>query len=52
MLKAPPALLSLSATIPDGTVGELEVSVTNIVSVTDWPAVKLLEPGVIVVLVE
>jgi hypothetical protein len=52
MLNVPPALLSLSATIPDGTVGGLEVSVTSIVSVTVPLAVKVLELGVMLRLVE
>ena len=51
-LKVPPALLSVSVTIPAGIVGELEVSETNIVNVTDPPAVVLLELDVMVTLVE
>ena len=51
ILNVPPALPSLNATIPDGVVEELEVSVTEIVRVTDPPAVKLLELGVMVTLV-
>ena len=52
ILKVPPALLSLSATIPEGTVGELEVSVTDIVSVIELPALNVLELDVIDALVE
>ena len=51
ILNIPPALPSLNATIPDGIVEELEVSVTEIVRVTDPPTVKLLELGVMVTLV-
>ena len=52
MLRVPPAALSLSATIPVGTVAELDVSVTDIVSDIVPPAVMPLELGVILRLVE
>lgn len=52
ILNVPPALLSLSATIPDGIDGELDVSVTDIESVTEPPALNVLELDVNEVLVE
>ena len=51
-LKVPPALLSLHVTLPDGVVGELEVSATVAVNVIWVPEFTAAEFGVTVVVVE
>jgi hypothetical protein len=48
----PPALLSVKEIIPVGVTGEFDVSVTDIVRVTDPPLFSVLELDTIEVLVE
>jgi hypothetical protein len=51
-LNVPPALLSLNNTVPLGVVGELEVSVTDMVNVVVAPEFIVVEFGKIDVVVE